>query len=735
VRKAQQAIAAFCLINSASAFALGVGDISTHSALNQVLNAKIPLISSKNEDPSNITITLASRESFKQAGIDRPQYLSDLKFTPIVGKNGDITINVTSNSSIKEPFVNFILEVEWPQGRTLKEFTILLDPPITMADVTTVPIELAKSTVMEPIPATTTRTNTSVTNTAPVTQASSTASYGPTGSNDTLWGIAKQLLTNNNSVSHQQMMMALFENNPKAFYKKNINALMKGKVLNVPSNESVQQLSTQQAQNAYNKHNAQWSSSATTKQSSNRASANSRINLDQSEDAKLTLLTPDEPAQSETSNNDATDDSATASAANDAIAQANIAMEVATSNEQKNEEVQSRLDELETQVEKLQRLIALKDSQLAQLQTKPATVETAVPSPQKQPVTPPAKAEAEESQWPLYAGGGLLIALLGVYLARRKSKEEDQPFPIDNNPSAEKDLFEDNTTSFVDDIEEQIVVEETEIESDSLLSEFTPSEFENLDEAHEADPLTECDVYIAYGRYQQAEDLIQNAITEDPTNQAFTLKLLDVYFSSDNAESFEKLAKELTHLKKTEPDVWDGIANMGAELCTDSALFSTPQQTNSDDYRENPSIEDELQELDTETVIEAPEELASFDIPETLGDELFAEEASKKDQSIEPPADKSDKSDFEFDFDLVKPDADSNTESEPVTQEPDSDAFELSNSEFGDSSENIADTKLSLAEAYIDMLDMDSAKEALDEVLEIGDIEQIASAKKLLNKL
>ena len=730
MRNTKQAIAALCLINSSSAFALGIGDITTHSALNQVLNAKIPLVSSKNEDPTNINVDLASRETFKQAGIDRPQYLSDLKFTPVVSQNGDVTITVTSSSTIKEPFVNFILEVEWPQGRTLKEFTILLDPPITMADVTTAPVELAKSSAITAIPAT------NASSTSRNSQVSSpeqlASNYGPTNSSDTVWGIAKKLLTNNNTISHEQMMMALFETNPKAFYKNNINALMKGQVLQVPDSDAVNQLSTQQARAAFYEQNIQWSASARAKQVPNSSNAKIDSPSPASKEAKLTLLTPEESADNQASNTEAsnaTSPSATPGSS-DAVTQANIALEMATTIEQENKEVKSRLSDLETQVEKLQRLIALKDDQLAQLQAKPTEATKTVPPKKPAPVVAPAEAEeteeTEESMLPIYAGGGLLIALLGLFLARRR-KSDDQPFPIpDDSANEKRDLFEETMSEIVVEEELPVPEESTQIESESLLSEFTPSEFENLDESLEADPLTECDVYIAYGRYQQAEDLIQKAIEEDPSNEAYKLKLLDVYYSSENSSAFEDLAKDLDYLKSSNPEMWGNISNMGADICPESVLFFSPiSDSNELDDVSDSDLTDAIVETN-ETMLniedETTDELTSldFEMPETnLEGSDISEEISLDltDEAVsEETSSEVDNSDFDFDFDLIKPDEDSSSAAD-------------------DSMDSDADTKLSLAEAYIDMLDMESAKEALDEVLESGNAEQIEKAKSLLEKL
>lgn len=110
------------------AYALGLGDITVNSALNQQLDARIKLISAVPEDAEVLLVGLASREAFSKAGVDRPHSLTELKFKTIVeGKN--VFINVTSSSPIRDPSINFLIEMDWPKGHLLREYTILLEPP------------------------------------------------------------------------------------------------------------------------------------------------------------------------------------------------------------------------------------------------------------------------------------------------------------------------------------------------------------------------------------------------------------------------------------------------------------------------------------------------------------------------------------------------------------------------------------------------------------------------------
>ena len=144
-------------------FALGLGEIEVNSFLNQPLNAEIEVISARAGEIDDLLVTLASRDSFKRAGLSRPQHLSDIKFAVKKNEAGDsAVIVVTTRTAVKEPFLNFLVEADWSKGRVLREFTVLLDPPF-YAD-TPAPAESAvQSTTPQPITSQPTASSTSVT--------------------------------------------------------------------------------------------------------------------------------------------------------------------------------------------------------------------------------------------------------------------------------------------------------------------------------------------------------------------------------------------------------------------------------------------------------------------------------------------------------------------------------------------------------------------------------------------
>src|SRR5579862_9150496 len=115
---------------SNSSFALGLGEIHLKSALNEPMNAEIDLIAASPEELSALRAALAPREAFSRYGIDRPPFLSTLSFKVAMSKDGRDVLSVRSTDAIPEPFVTFLVEVNWARGRLMREYTVLLDPPV-----------------------------------------------------------------------------------------------------------------------------------------------------------------------------------------------------------------------------------------------------------------------------------------------------------------------------------------------------------------------------------------------------------------------------------------------------------------------------------------------------------------------------------------------------------------------------------------------------------------------------
>lgn len=130
MRQLAVALLSACLVMlPLTAHALGFGNIRIKSALNEPLDAEIELLSATAADLKGLKIKLASHEAFLRAGIERPGHLSQLKFAIKRRSNGRAYLQLTTKQSVREPFLDFLLEMNWKNGRMLREYTVLLDPP------------------------------------------------------------------------------------------------------------------------------------------------------------------------------------------------------------------------------------------------------------------------------------------------------------------------------------------------------------------------------------------------------------------------------------------------------------------------------------------------------------------------------------------------------------------------------------------------------------------------------
>src|SRR3974390_646812 len=119
-----------CLLSPSLSWALGLGEIHLNSSLNEPMNAEIELIGAGPEELSALRATLAGKDSFPRYGIDRPPFLSSMTFKVGKSKDGRDVLLVRSTDAIPEPFVTFLVEVNWARGRLIREYTLLLDPPV-----------------------------------------------------------------------------------------------------------------------------------------------------------------------------------------------------------------------------------------------------------------------------------------------------------------------------------------------------------------------------------------------------------------------------------------------------------------------------------------------------------------------------------------------------------------------------------------------------------------------------
>src|SRR5690606_21517638 len=183
--------------------------------------------------PDEVFVNIASEADYSRVGISRNYFLTKLRFNVTTAPDGNLVVNVSSSEPLREPYLNFLLEVTWPSGRLMREYSLLVDPPVYAEDC-------GERQVVAPAASTATRATASSSrpaatrSSAPASAAGDTAysrtTFGPTGQSDTLWGIAIKVRPDS-SLSPQQVMLAIQDLNPDAFIDDNINKLKRGQVL------------------------------------------------------------------------------------------------------------------------------------------------------------------------------------------------------------------------------------------------------------------------------------------------------------------------------------------------------------------------------------------------------------------------------------------------------------------------------------------------------------------------
>ncbi|MDF3863968.1 FimV/HubP family polar landmark protein [Pseudomonas denitrificans (nom. rej.)] len=628
LRKLVQAIAAASALTSGMAHALGLGDIHLRSALNQPLDAEIELVEVRDLSAAEVIPKLASPEDFNKAGVDRQYFLTGLKFTPIVKPNGKSVIRVTSDRPVQEPYLNFLVEVLWPNGRLLREYTVLLDPPL-YSPQTAAAVPRAPMAVPAPV------VRPSATAAPRATPAPSATPAAParrlegneyrTGKNDTLWEIAARARPDG-SVSVQQTMLAIQDLNPDAFLGGNINRMKSGQVLRLPDAEQIKARTQPAAVTEVNQQYTAWREGRSLPTGGARQlDATPRANAGNA------------PAQAETKDslrllsgeNGKAKGGDKGSKGGQAVAdKLAVTKESLDSTRRENDELTSRMTDLQSQMDKLQKLIALKDAQLAKLQSElgndkagaangaaavpapvpgadsaaqPATApapavagQPAAPAPGSDAGTPPAPAAeaqpqpapapapapaaaapAPEAQKPkpapvvapveqaetsivdeilanpiwlgAIAGSALLalLVLLMIISRRRAAKEQESlaAYAGDDEPHLDDDLA--LASSELDTLD---VPQAAEV---AAPAQAAPERVA----AQTSDALGEADIYIAYGRFNQAAELLQGAIYDEPQRTDLRLKLMEVYAEIGDREGFARQENELREIGGAEPQV------------------------------------------------------------------------------------------------------------------------------------------------------------------------------------
>ncbi|WLH28237.1 FimV/HubP family polar landmark protein [Pseudomonas canadensis] len=585
VRKLVLAIAAASALSSGMAQALQLGEMTLKSKLNQPLAVEIELLDVGGLTASEITPSLASSQAFVDAGVDRQAFLDDLTFTPVVNPNGRSVVRVTSSKPLPDSYVRFLLQVQWPNGRLMRDYSVLLDP--------------AKFDQPAPTTAAPAPRSAAPASTAPA--ASKTAQHTTT-SRDTLWEIAAK---NRNGGSVQQTMLAIQALNPDAFVDGNINRLKTGQVLRLPDTVQSTALPQPQAIAEVSAQNAAW-------RQGRRAATNPAAGKQQLDATKRTQA-GNAPASTNAKDNlslvsaEAAKKGAKGKVGDSAALSDKLAMtqEQLDTTRRDNEELKSRAADLQSQLDKLQKLIQLKNDQLARLQEEkgvPATAATAAmpaqlagepaaapvapdtatstaapaptaPAPAPEPVKADAAPATTEGKFndlltsPVVLGvlGGaailLVLLLLLLWARHRNARREEEKHLRMARALAEEPEF----TSNIDHDLPPDSFEGLEVPPPNVKLAAAPAPAPVVAPAvavptvasvlaplavavapvNSSDALAQAQSHIDRGHLNQAADVLQQAIRHEPKRSDLRLKLMEVYGLQNDKDGFVTQERQL----------------------------------------------------------------------------------------------------------------------------------------------------------------------------------------------
>jgi len=600
------------LLAPGALYALGLGEIKLNSALNQPFDAEIELVSATQEDLGALRAALASNDTFVRYGLDRPAYLADFNFQVAKGSGGRDVLRVTSPRPVTEPFVTLLVEANWPRGRLLREYTVLLDPPV-YAPAPAAPAPAVAAPRVSSGGATTARAAAPVANTTNEPVRAERVVREPAASiepgstyrvqrNDTLWEIASAANPGNRS-DVNRAMVSIFQSNPQAF-DGNINLLRSGSSLRIPDASQIRSISAAEASAEVARQYDAWRGG--------NVAASGSATAAPADAGRLRLVTPEQGTTAPST--------ATATPAKPAPAAPAAAATAAGGSD-----LETRVQQLESELAEARRLLEVRNAELATLQggapapadpaatdaagtpaTDAATAaapEAAAPAAAEQPaepkkkkvVEPPAPSLLEriaDYWWVLLGLVGLALGgLLFQRLRRERGSAEDTleealgsretrtnmkftPRSRDGEILVEekRDIGRSAAAAAMgtaaasarpsEPSRKAMTVEDT-------LSGDGPGSLES------GDPLAEADFHMAYGLYDQAADLVQLAMKREPQRRDLKLKLLEIFFVWGNKDKFLELARDL-HVSRSDAPAgeWDKVLIMGKQIAPGDALFS-----------------------------------------------------------------------------------------------------------------------------------------------------------------
>lgn len=613
------------------AYAAGLGRLTLFSGLGEPLRAEVEVVALQPGDDNSLVTRLASPEAFRQAGIEYSPTLLNIRVA-LERRDGKPVIRLTSVQPVSDPFVDLLLELQWATGRLVREYTFLLDPPgyreRPAVGAAPAPSQ-APSAVAVPTPPS------AAVEARPLAAEPPGARTYEVKKGDTLGRIARE--NKPEGVTFHQMLVALYRANPEAFIRKNMNLVRAGRILKIPDSGAVESIAGAEANRVVRTHMTEF--------------AEYRAKLAAAVAAKPATTVPGQrevsgriSAKPETPPSGAPKDQLKLSKA-DAAKPSSPSARAAREDDKAAagralQEAQSRVTDLEKNVTDLQKLLEMKNKQLAQLEQKAGAAPAAAPPPaakEAAKASAPPKPAAETAKPPAEAAKATAEAPKPVAEAPKPVTEAAKPAPAAPKPTPDAakapaakakpkpaappppepslvDEFLDNPlalgglggilvllagygawawrrkkatqTRFQDSVLGASAGGAAPAKSAAAVSTGAATAAAvsaavaaaqpaaAVAAADEVDPIAEADVYLAYGRDAQAEEILKEALGKDPDRTAAHAKLLEIFAHRRDTKAFEKTALKIKELTQGAGPEWAKARTLGHSIDPENGLYS-----------------------------------------------------------------------------------------------------------------------------------------------------------------
>ena len=822
--------------------AVGLGRLTMLSALGDPLNAEIDLVSVSKDELNSLSARLAAADAYRRANLQYNSALVGARVSVERRPNGQPYVKITSSRPVNEPFIDLLVEITSSSGRLMREYTVLVDPPsVSPAAPAVAAAPVAPTARPAPEPPVTAAAPAARRPAAPA-PAAGAKEYGPVQRGENLSKIAKTVMPE--GVTLEQMLVGLYRSNPDAFIRNNLNLVKSGRILRVPDREEIATIPQTEARKEYRAQVADWnayrqgvSETAGSARAEGRSPASGRIatkveDKAGSEPKDVVRLSRGEPPGA----------AGTGKGKPRTQAERIRALEEeVTARDKALRDANDRIAQLEKTLKDMQKLVELKSPGMAaaQQQAQQAVKPKPEPAPPAKPdvvaVTPePAKPEAPKSESPkpeasklapameeakapdakaeapkladaaapeqpkpkpkvtvtppppapdmvdqvlsvltdplyLAAGGGIIVlGGLALWMARRRRREDEEPQRA-----------------------APVIAARTAGAGAVAAAPVVAAAPPPPPPSDEVDPLAEAEVYIAYGRDAQAEEILKEALAKNPQRQDAKVKLLEIYAARKDKNAFNRLAGDLHQQTGGAGDAWLAVAAMGYALDPTNSLYeagrhaavaapATPAPASDLDFElgtdagvatdivldsgthtqvrhDTTAVLDagEMQRMVITSEMAAQPQLAPAPLmPDfTLDIPGPTDPVTQTDIQLDETVTTQDSHMIDFQIELPKTDADVD-KTQILEPPPDTDSgvdfkLDIPDLNLGDTPSAAVtaaggekdghwydvQSKFDLAKAYQEMGDKDGAKDILQEVIKEGDAEQQAQAKKLLDSI